>query len=157
TIYGRYFLAVTDVQFNGVKATEFEIVDDHTITVTVPLGASTGTIKLLATAGDIERKNEFDVPLPQSVAYNHGTNKFQFTPNTAGPGMQITLFGTNLSSVSTVLFTGDGSLGVPGEITPATKDDELIVTVPPGAETGVITIIAPGTNKQDASDQEFIF
>ncbi|MDO6390783.1 IPT/TIG domain-containing protein [Pontibacter sp. BT731] len=157
TIYGKYFLAVTEVQFNGVKATNFSVVNDSTIKVTVPLGAGTGVIKVLAPAGEDESSVAFDVPAPKFADYDAESSKFQFSPNTAGPGMQIKLFGTNMSSVTTVLFAGNNGAGVEAAIAQPTRDDELTVTVPDGAETGTIRIFASGAGKEDESEQVFNF
>ncbi|WP_180336389.1 IPT/TIG domain-containing protein [Pontibacter ramchanderi] len=157
TLYGKYFLAVTEVQFNGIKATNLSVVNDSTIKISVPLGAGTGVIKVLAPAGEDESSVAFDVPAPKFADYDAESSKFQFSPNTAGPGMQIKLFGTNMSSVATVLFAGNNGAGVEATIAQPTRDDELTVTVPSDAETGTIRIIASGAGKEDESEQVFNF
>ncbi|MBK7852321.1 MAG: lamin tail domain-containing protein [Bacteroidetes bacterium] len=46
TLSGSGLLNVTAISFNGTPATTFTIVDDFTITVTVPAGATTGSLSL---------------------------------------------------------------------------------------------------------------
>jgi len=46
TLNGSGFTNVSAISFNGTPATSFAIVDDFTITVTVPTGATTGALSL---------------------------------------------------------------------------------------------------------------
>jgi len=63
TIPGFGFTGATDVQFNGVSATSFTVVSDTRITATVPVGATTGPITVVAPGGTV----------------NTGTKKFHVT------------------------------------------------------------------------------
>ncbi|OKL40860.1 IPT/TIG domain-containing protein [Pontibacter flavimaris] len=157
TIYGNYFTAVNEVLFNGVKATSFTVVNDEQITATVPLGAGTGPITVKSPAGEAVSTAVFNVPAPQFVAYD-GVDS-QFKPTSAGPNMQITLYGVNLASVSSVVFLGadgDETDNVEATFAAPTKDTELVVTVPADAKTGKIQLIAPG-GKTATSEQTFTF
>jgi hypothetical protein len=158
SIYGKYLLGVTEVLFNGVPATAFTVENDNKITVTVPLGASTGTIIVKSPAGQDASTTPFDMPAPQFVAYDQVDS--QFKPTSAGPGMQIMLYGLNLASASSVVFLGDendiqddreGTI-----VTPVTSDAQLAVIVPTDATTGKIQVIAPG-DKVATSEQIFTF
>lgn len=51
TIFGTNFLGATAVQFNGLNAQTFSVTDNGTIQATVPVGASTGPITVIAPAG----------------------------------------------------------------------------------------------------------
>ncbi|MHC2991639.1 hypothetical protein OB13_08585, partial [Pontibacter sp. HJ8] len=155
TIYGEYFTAVNEVLFNGVKAT-FTVINDNQVTALVPLGAGTGPITVISPANQDISATVFDVPAPQFAVFD-GVDS-QFKPTTAGPGMQITLYGANLASASSVIFLGsEGGEGVEGVIvTPLTSDTELVVTVPANATTGPIQIVAPG-DKVATSEQIFTF
>lgn len=156
TISGTYLTAVDKVLFNGAEAV-FTIVDNTTITTTVPLGASTGYITVKSAAGDGVSPDIFNVPAPQFVAYDNVDS--QFKPTSAGPNMQITLYGVNLASVSSVVFLGaegDDSDNREATFATPTSDNELVVTVPTDAKTGKIQLIAPG-EKTATSEQIFNF
>lgn len=157
TIYGDYFTAVNEVLFNGVKATSFAVVSDEEITATVPLGAGTGPITVKSPAGEAVSTAVYNVPAPQFVTYDNVDS--QFKPTSAGPNMQITLYGVNLASVSSVVFLGaegDDSDNVVATFAAPTNDTELVVTVPADAKTGKIQLIAPG-DKTATSEQIFNF
>lgn len=157
TIYGDYFTAVNEVLFNGVKATTFTVDNDEQITATVPLGAGTGPITVKSPAGEAVSTAVFNVPAPQFVEYNDADS--QFKPTSAGPNMQITLYGVNLASVSSVVFLGadsDETDNREAAFAAPTSDTELVVTVPADAKTGKIQLIAPG-GKTATSEQIFNF
>ena len=157
TIYGKYLTAVNEVLFNGVKAS-FTVINDNQITTTVPLGASTGLITVKSPAGQAASSTPFDVPAPQFVAFD-GTDS-QFKPTSAGPGMQITLYGLNLASASSVVFLGDENDTADDRegtiVTPVTSDTQLVIIVPTDAATGKIQVVAPG-DKAATSEQLFTF
>ncbi|WP_266203574.1 IPT/TIG domain-containing protein [Pontibacter kalidii] len=157
TIYGKYFTAVNEVLFNGVKATSFAVSNDSVITATVPLGAGTGLITVKSPAGEAVSTTVFNVPAPQFAAYD-GVDS-QFKPTSAGPNMQITLYGVNLASVSSVVFLGadgDETDNVEATFAAPISDTELVVTVPVDAKTGKIQLLAPG-EKVATSEQTFTF
>ena len=47
--------------FGAVAATEFEVVSDREVTVTVPTGATTGAIKITTSGGATTSKKNFTV------------------------------------------------------------------------------------------------
>ncbi|MBD1397389.1 IPT/TIG domain-containing protein [Pontibacter sp. JH31] len=163
TIYGKYFLAVSEVLFNNAAAT-FTALSDNKITATVPVGARTGFITVKSPAGQALTATEFELPAPAFADYT--VDGSQFLPTSAGPGMQVTLFGTNLASASRVVFLGDeldetddreGTIVTP---LTSTSDTELAVLVPADAKSGLIRVIAPGmsnTEVSTTSTQEFTF
>ncbi len=53
TITGRFLTGLTAVTFNG-RAAAFVVVDDRTVTATVPAGASTGTLAVAKPVGTSE-------------------------------------------------------------------------------------------------------
>lgn len=160
TIYGKYFLAASDVFFNEVPAT-FTRESDNVIRTTVPLGASTGFIKVVSPADEDLTATEFELPAPAFA-----TEGAQFEPTSAGPGMQIVLFGSNLASASQVVFLGDENDTDDDRIVtierPLTgnSNTRLAVEVPGDAKTGLIRIDAPGLSGaivSVTSDQIFTF
>ena len=65
TLTGTNFLGVTSVAFNGLNATSFSIVDNTTITVTVPAGATTGVISVAnANASNVSATSFIVNPIP---------------------------------------------------------------------------------------------
>ena len=54
TIPGFGFTGTTDVQFGGVSATTFTVDNDGQITATVPVGATTGPITVVAPGGTVD-------------------------------------------------------------------------------------------------------
>lgn len=46
TLTGVYFSNTTDISFNGTPVTSFTVVDDATVTTTVPTGATTGRVQI---------------------------------------------------------------------------------------------------------------
>ena len=60
-ITGVSLTETSGVKFGAVAATQFEVVSDKEITVTVPTGASTGTIKITTSGGAATSKKNFTV------------------------------------------------------------------------------------------------
>lgn len=71
TISGSGFLGATIVSFNGIASTSFSVVNDNTITATVPVGASTGSISVFNACSGLSA-TVFTV-IKTSCAYS-GTN-----------------------------------------------------------------------------------
>ncbi|WP_188500819.1 IPT/TIG domain-containing protein [Pontibacter amylolyticus] len=158
-ISGENYHNVTKVEFNGVAVTSFTVNEtNNEITVTVPLGASTGPITVTSPAGIATSADPFEVPAPAFVArvIVEGEAPVEFNPTKTGAGKTITIFGENLASVSRVVFAGAEGEGVDGTNLVAITDTELTVTVPVGAATGFLQLIAPG-EKSATSSQEFEF
>ncbi len=61
TISGVNFGDASEVQFNGVKANDFNVIDAATIIAKVPTGAETGKINVTNTGGTVSSENEFIV------------------------------------------------------------------------------------------------
>jgi len=60
TLTGSFFTGATSVQFNG-KAALFTVVNDHTLVAFVPLGATTGKIKVSTPDGTGVSASNFTV------------------------------------------------------------------------------------------------
>src|SRR5688572_6610585 len=65
----------------------------------------------------------------------------QFAPKSAMPGAKITLFGTNFTGATEVLFTGARADFIPGLTN--NSDLRITATIPPDASDGPITIRTP--------------
>ncbi len=123
-----------EVCFNDVPA-EFEVVSDTQILATVPIGATTGPIK-------VQRDDEVaissfpfvvttaSVPTPPTI-----TN---FTPPAGPVGTVVNIFGANFTNVLAVRFNGIAATFV------IVSTTQITATVPAGATTGPITVTTTG-------------
>lgn len=73
-ITGSSFTGATDVSFNGVPAITFNVDSDSQITVTVPVGASTGLISVTNTIGTGFSATPFTVTIPIAPAISPPSN-----------------------------------------------------------------------------------
>lgn len=94
TITGSNFKNIQSVKFGDVEASSFEVVSATQIKATVGEGAS-GVIKISATLGTAEMDGFTYYPKPSIESFN---------PLNANAGTSITIKGTNLLLVDSVLF-----------------------------------------------------
>jgi RHS repeat-associated protein len=128
---GTGFTGTTAVKFNGVTASY--IVNSATqITATVPATATSGTISVTSPCGMAISDNIFTVIVPSITS---------FTPTCGLPGTLVTLNGTLLGGATDVQFNG-----VSAAYTYIPKYSQITVTVPPGATSGLITVVTPTGN-----------
>lgn len=66
-IIGQSFTGTTDVEFNGTSALVFHVDNDSQITVTVPLGATTGLISVTTPIGTGSSATNFTVTVPAGI------------------------------------------------------------------------------------------
>ena len=133
TIYGRSFVtipAVSSVSFNGTAATPYTVVNDTTITTTVPVGATTGTVSITNAYGTGTSAGNFTVIQPPTVA--------SFTPTTGTIGTTVTITGTNFNTATQVQV--NATTVVSYTIVNSTT---ITATVPSGATTGNISVTNP--------------
>jgi hypothetical protein len=64
TFTGKNFTGATAVQFFGADAVTFNVVSDTEVTAIVPLGAETGTVRIVTPGGVATTKTKFVVSLP---------------------------------------------------------------------------------------------
>lgn len=134
TLSGRSFTAgVTSITFNGVAASGWTVVNDTTITVAVPSGATSGVITVNTHAGSDSSPTFYVNPNVTGISPSHGA-----------PGASVTITGTGFNSSTNVKF----SSGVAASYT-VNSDTQITATVPHGAVTGVITVY--GGNSSDTS------
>jgi uncharacterized repeat protein (TIGR01451 family) len=135
-ISGTNFIDASAVSFNGSPALAFWVTNNNTIGAVIPAGLATGPISVTTPAGTATSSGRFYGPLGITG----------FTPTSGLPGTNVTVFGSNFLGVNFVLF-GE----VPAVFT-ATNNTFLTAIVPPGAETGPITVGGPGgTNVSTAN------
>ncbi len=129
TISGTDFIGVTDVSFNGTAATEYEVVNASTITVTVPTGGSTGQISVTNLQGTGMSTTDFtylegiimssaDITTCSLRYLDHqGTSNYASSteitqtiyPATEGSLIQIDFQAFNLENTSDFLYVYDGT------------------------------------------------
>ena len=127
TITGVNLTGTTAARFNGVAAAT-PTVTATTVTATVPATATTGAISLTRGTLTLTTATNFTViPSPLVSA---------ITPTTGGPGLNVTLTGTNFTGVTSVKFSGTAS-SAPFTILSATS---ILTSVPAGSTTGPITV-----------------
>lgn len=134
TITGTNFLGATSVVFNtNAVATQFTVLDNRRIEATVPSGAITGRVRVVAPGGEAVSDASLVVIGPDPVIAS-------FSPGSGAVGTVVTITGNNLSPATSVKF------GTVAATTVTTIPTGLTATVPAGATTGRITVqTAQGT------------
>ncbi len=136
TITGTGFTWATQVQFNTTNAT-FVVVNNTTITCTVPSGATTGLVIVINPAGNASSAGTFTVIGAPTVA--------SLAPSSGPVGTSVTITGTNFQSITSVNFNGvSASYSV-------NSPTQIVATVPT-TTTGTVTVInGSGTGTSSGS------
>jgi uncharacterized repeat protein (TIGR01451 family) len=127
-IQGANFTNVTAVRFNGVNSPAFATPAQTQLRALVPNGATTGKIVVVTPGGSVTSVVDFVVsgrPFIRSFSPQFGRDGFS----------QVTIEGLNFNGVTGVGFNGKQVSGI---ATPA--ENQIVVTVPTGATTGLITV-----------------
>jgi type IV pilus biogenesis protein CpaD/CtpE len=124
-VTGAGFTGATAVSLDGYPAT-YTVVNDTTITLTVPSGASTGSIHVKTAAGLAASATNFTVTTAPTIT--------SFSPGSGPVGSVVTVTGTGFTGASAVSVDG-----YPANYSLA-SDTSLTFTVPKGASTGVIHV-----------------
>ncbi|MBR1934187.1 MAG: hypothetical protein IJ841_10960 [Prevotella sp.] len=135
SIKGEYVYNIAEVVFtNGVTgapviAEDFTYTSRKEIRLRVPLAAETGTIKLNDGAEwEMEYKDTLQILQATYTAVSTTTAEF---------GQQITISGTNLHTVETVMFPG----GVTSDFTVSDDHNTITTNVPTETKSGAITLV----------------
>lgn len=139
-ISGQNLLGASAVSFNLTPAAFTPPTNNTTLVATVPAGFTTGPIYITTPAWPTNSGSLLFYAPPVITG---------FAPASGLPGTNVVLTGQNFLGAKAVRF---------GEVTatfvPPTNNTTLVVTVPVGAQTGPITVVAPaGTN---TSLQDFV-
>ncbi|MFN5544878.1 MAG: IPT/TIG domain-containing protein [Bacteroidota bacterium] len=127
TITGTGFTWASQVQFNTTNATGFVIVNNTTITCTVPNGSTSGVVTVTNPAGSASSSATFTVfPVPSITS---------FTPTSGPIGTSVTITGTEFNAITAVRFNGINSSYTVNSAT------SITATVPGGATTGTISVV----------------
>lgn len=130
TIDGTAFTGATSVKFGTRATTSITVVSATRITALVPAGATTGAVSVVGTGGTGASVGTFTV-VPAAVS--------SFSPATGPVGTVVTITGTGLLGATGVKF--NGILATSFTVVSGTS---IRATVPTGATTGRITVVAPG-------------
>ena len=138
TVLGSNFTGATQVTFNGTAATAFTVISATQLTVTVPSGATTGPVGVVAPTGTATSATPFTVGPPPVIA--------SFSPASGYVGSSVVLTGTGFTGATQVTFNGAAAAAVA-----VNSDTQLTVTVPAGASTGPIGVTTPVSTGSSAT------
>lgn len=130
TIVGSKLTDTTAVAFNGVNAPQFTINSSSRLTAVVPLGATTGTIRVTTLDGTATSSTNF-VVLPAPAISS-------LFPDRGGPGEIVVITGANLSGATSVKFNE-----VSAQVFTVVSPTQISATVPAAATTGRVSVSSP--------------
>jgi len=137
TILGTNFLGSTAVSFNGVASTNFSILNNSNVTTAVPIGATTGLIRVITPGGSAFSASNFVVRPTIS----------SFSPGFGSAGTAITIKGANLN-VGTPVVKFNGTQAAPPT---GVTFGQLVAQVPAGVLSGHISVTtADGSDTSSA-------
>lgn len=125
TVAGGGLTGTTIVKF-GTKTASFTVVDDATITATVPNAFTTGKIAVTTPGGSASSATSFAVSTTPAIA--------SINPAAAAVGASVTITGSSFSGATSVQFNG---IAASFTVLSATS---VTTTVPAGATTGSVTV-----------------
>jgi uncharacterized repeat protein (TIGR03803 family) len=137
TILGNNLTHATSVTFNGTAAT-FTVVSSTEIKTNVPVGATTGKVKVKTPGGTLISNVPFRVT--PSIA--------SFSPRHGPVGTSVTISGESLTQATSVTFGGVAATNFT-----VNSDTQITAVVPQGAKSGRIGVTTPGGTATSA----FIF
>ncbi len=144
TVTGTNLDVISKVTFGGGAEGVIEAGGTETeIKVTVPDAALSGEVVFTTTSEKTVSGGELAIVAPVISG---------FTPASSKPNTDVVITGTNFDIVSKVVFTG----GLEGAIV-SQSETEITVTIPVGAETGTLTLVAVnGIEVMTATDLEVL-
>jgi len=128
TVTGTNLDLIKAVTFANNVAATINTGTSTSMTITVPNAAVTGEISFTTTSEKIVKDRNITILSPIIS---------DFSPSSGKPNTNVTITGTNLDLVAKVKFTG----GIEGSIV-SNNGSSLVVTIPVGAKTGIITLVA---------------
>jgi len=145
TVLGNNFDNTSELAFNGVASSNFNVISGSEIRADVPTGASTGKVRVTTPGGVATSSANFTVtspPQPPSIS--------SFTPASGPAGTTVTINGSNLNGTTTVAFNG-----VAASFTNVSSS-QVRATVPASATDGPISVTTPGGVATSATDFDVI-
>ena len=130
TLTGSGFTGTSSVSFGSIATTALKVVNDTTLTVTIPSQAITGTISVVNPAGKAVSLTNFQV-IPAADLY-------ACIPSRGGVGTLVTISGHGFTGTSAVLF---GGVAAQYSIV---SDSELTAIVPSDVADLSLVLHTPG-------------
>lgn len=144
TVTGTGFTGAGAVEFDGIPGTEFEVVDDSTITVVSPAHAP-GTVELVVIDGSGD-----SAPVPFTFL-TEPSDALSLDPDSGDEvgGTPVTITGTGFLGATAVEF--DGTSGTDFVIV----DDTTITVVSPGHAPGTVDVVVVDGEGGDSEPLDF--
>ncbi|MBB6609622.1 IPT/TIG domain-containing protein [Pontibacter sp. Tf4] len=130
TVYGEKFTGTSSVYVGSGSTTNFTIVNDNELQVTVPATATTGKVLVRTATGQVYSTDVFNLTGAPEI--------YSFTPQSGAIGDVVTIKGINFTGATLVYF-GSGSTNTFTIV----NDTEIRVAVPTLASTGKIQVHTP--------------
>ena len=127
TIGGTSLNGATSVTLHGTHV-PFTVLSSSQITFTVPAGATSGTVTVITPGGTSTSAGSITIGPPPTIT--------SFTPGTGTVGTPVTITGTNLQNVVGV------EIGHIVTVPTSVSSTQVVFTIPPGAVSGPITLLA---------------
>ena len=143
TNFGVHLTGVTSVKFNGVAGFNLHVETDNKLTVQAPAGVTSGPLLITSPSGAFSTSTNI---------FSSSTNFYvppaikSFTPANGRSGTNVVISGTNFLGASIVRFGG-----VSASFT-VQNNNTIQTTVPAGAPSGVVQVIAPAGGSQTSSN-----
>ncbi len=138
TISGSGFLGATAVRFGGFETTEFEVVSNNLITVTIPNWGFTGRITVANPTSSATSRSNLTVMLDPEDAAVFSVSSTRITMATS---RSIVFVGQNLNQADSVRFFGGAEVML--EAGNFSEDGTRVtVEVPIGAKTGQVAFLS---------------
>jgi hypothetical protein len=130
-ISGLHFTDTTNVTFNGIPGVNLLANSDTFIQVQAPPGLNSGPLAVSTPLGTaVTSSNFYGVPIISSVSPSYGRS-----------GTNVSIVGINLLGASGPSFNGASSVNFS-----VVNNSNIIAAVPPGATTGLISVVVPGAS-----------
>ena len=135
-IKGNNLLGALSVQFGGLNATDFNVLSNQGIRVTVPSDTTNGKIRVNTPGGSAETATQFTVP----------PTIFGFTPGFGPENSSIVITGANFLAGTPKVYFNGVQAATPTDVT----FGKLTAKVPVGATTGPLTITTTNGSHESA-------
>ncbi len=129
-INGSNFENTNNVVFNLAGTTNFTLYGNNKIIVNVPVGATSGKIKIQSSLGE-EAVSSTNFTIAPNAPVAEITS---FSPTEGKAGDDVTISGLNFSGITQVLFNTTPT------VTATSNSTEIVAKVPVGASTGKIIL-----------------
>lgn len=131
SITGQNFIAVDSITFNNVKATQYSVNSTTNIVATVPVGATTGPIRIYTPQGSVATTTDYVIG-----STSGGFTITSFSPTQGPVGTIVTITGSNLNLVNAASI-GAVSAGIQSQ-----SANSLQIIIPSGATTNRINLFS---------------